>query len=267
LAANDQPAGEDAAVLQAILAATDPLSLIHYRTTRTGWHLQLNELRSYRPKRAAEAAATTIRRPFDAAKFNFNRVPDEAFWTGTWQGHNLACFYNKYPFEPYHVVLVPEPEAGQEQFLRPADHDTAWEVSQSLSHVEPGVVVAYNALGAFASVNHLHFQMIFGGHDLPILSADLANYPILVHEHRQPEAAWREIHQLQTANQPFHVLYAPGRILVLPRRFQGSYEQPEWTTGFAWYELSGNIILVNAPAFESLTDAQIEHALKPLEVH
>jgi hypothetical protein len=77
----------------------------------------------------------------------------------------------------------------------------------------------------------------------------------------EPTAGHEQFLRLQNANQPFNLAYAPGRSVVIERKFQGSYDQPAWNTGFAWYEFSGALILIDQLAYASLTDAQIEAAL------
>jgi hypothetical protein len=254
--------GEDVQILRYALGAPDPFALIHHRTTPAGRLLQFNELRARRPKREAGAAATTIHRPFEPDKFNFTRIPDESYWQGESQGRGLSLYYNKYPFEPYHTSIVLEPTAGHEQFLRAADHQFAWNFLNGLAASQPKLILAYNSLGAYASINHLHFQMVSQGARLPLLTAaDPRTAPVPVTIHTTAAATWQHLDRLQNANQPFNLAYAPGRSVVIERKFQGSYDQPAWNTGFAWYEFSGALILIDQLAYASLTDAQIEAAL------
>jgi diadenosine tetraphosphate (Ap4A) HIT family hydrolase len=251
---------EDQAVLRFIAQAPDPLNLIHYRQTPEGWQLQLNELRAHRPGRSASQPATTIHQSFDAAKFNFTHVPGEVFWTDQQSGTSISYAYNKYPFEPYHTLVIPDPPARREQFLRASDHDLVWKLCQTLGQSEPNIVLAYNALGAYASVNHLHFQMILDGSKLPLLRSR-TSYPIPIEEYNDPIAGWTRLDHLQQTNQPFNVLYTPGHLLIITRHFQGSYSEPAWTSGFAWYELAGSFIVDGQASFEAIADSQIVNAL------
>ncbi|HSX02552.1 MAG TPA: hypothetical protein VLI05_04545 [Candidatus Saccharimonadia bacterium] len=249
---------EDVQVLRLALLAGDPLALSQRRTTAAGWQIQLNRLRGFRPHRAAGSRATTLHRPFDSAGFSFERVPHEAYAHVDFCGQSVALFFNKYPFEPYHTVVVPDVAGRHPQILRQSDHELAWELQTALAPILPNVATGYNALGTFASVNHLHFQTVISDQNLPLMHLpELSAYPISVRQYHTSAAAWHQIDELQQANQPFNLVYAPGRVIVIPRRFQGSYEQADWVSGFAWYELAGSFIVSDEAQYHRLTDAAI----------
>jgi diadenosine tetraphosphate (Ap4A) HIT family hydrolase len=256
------PDSEDEQVLQFALTQPDPLALIRRRTTPGRWTLQLNELRTRRPLREGVAAATRNHQPFDPAKFNYSKLAHEIFWQAEIAGQTAAFYYNKYPVQPYHTLIVPDPVAGKEQFLQRAVHDLAWQLAAHLRLAFPELALGYSSLGSNASVNHLHFHLVPDARPFPLLSQDPAGYLIPVHEHRSPDSAWAAIDELQRTNRPFVLIYTPGRMLLIPRRFQGSYEQPTWTHGFAWGELAGGIIVHGTEAFATITDADIEAAIR-----
>ncbi len=254
---------EDFQVLRHIFAASDPFALVHHRTTPAGFGLQYNELRSFRPRRESTTATPTVHRPFEPAKFNFTHISGERYWQGSFGNKLLACYYNKYPFAPYHTSLVPDPDSDHEQFLTQPYHELAWNFLQALAGEQPKAVLGYNSLGSYASINHLHFQLVADGHKLPLLhSKNLTTYPIPVTEHQNIQTAWRQIAHLQATQQPFNLIYSAGRMIVIERQFQGTYPQPNWTTGFAWYELCGGIITVSEDAFDRITDDDITTALQ-----
>lgn len=258
-------ASEDATVLQFALAHTSPQGFVHQRVTAGGWQILASELRNFRPRREAAQVADALHQPFDPSRFNFGRVDQQVFLQGTFGGTELALYYQKYPLMAYHCMAVPQPQAGHEQFLRPADHQLAWELVAALQPALPGAVVAYNSLGAFASINHLHFHIMPNGTNLPIWSRLHAQtYPLPVALETNQKAAWKTISQLQDQGQTFNLLYHPGQIAIIPRRAQGTYQQPDWTSGLAWFELAGGIFVTNQTAFTTLTDAQIEAALHEL---
>jgi len=259
LNASANEASEDEHELNFIFSVGNPMALIRSRTTPHGWQVRFNEIRSLRPKRAARDIATTIHQPFNPHAFNYAEAITESFWSGTWRSYQLDFLFNKYPIEPYHAVIVPNVARHHEQYLTADYHQLAWNLEATLSHYQPELILAYNALGASASVNHLHYQLITSSQHLPLLHRKVARpYPIVVETFDTPETAWRAIAALQNANQPFNVIYAPSKAYIVPRRFQGSFQQPSWTTGFAWYELAGGILTVDEAAFKSLTDHQIE---------
>jgi diadenosine tetraphosphate (Ap4A) HIT family hydrolase len=249
---------EDEHILSYVYEATDPLSLIHERTTPHGWQIQFNELRALRPRRESQTPMHSLRKPYDPQAFNFNMVPMEAFWKGEWHGRAVSLFYNKFPFEPYHTLIVPEPKAKLEQFIRPEDHAFIWDLQAYLSQHQPNLVIGYNPHGAGESVNHLHFQLTPGAGDLKLFKNDSKRHPLRIDTFTTSESAWRQLDKLQITNRPFDAVYAPGRLHIIERAFQGTHQQPSWTTGFAWYEISGGIITIDEAAYRTLTDSQIE---------
>lgn len=253
------PAGtDDEHILSYIFSVSRPFNLIHHRVTTHGWPVSFNEFRALRPTRDAVRSINALHKQFDPKSFNFNVVPREAFWRGTFRHRRVSLFYNKFPIERYHSLIVPDPEARQEQFLEPADHALAWDAQAVLSRHQPRLVIAYNAHGAGESVNHLHFQIVPSTSDLPLMRKSVQeHYPIPVAEFSSPEAAWRHIHRLQSENRAFNAVYLPGRALIIERAFQGHYQTPSWTNGFGWYELMGGILTLDERAYRSLTDDQI----------
>lgn len=252
------PAGtDDEHILSFVHGVRDPFSLIHYRHTPGGWEVQFNELRALRPKRESLKAIHVVHKEYDEHSFNFNVVPQEAFWSGNWRGQNLGLYYNKFPFEQFHTLVVPEPLAGREQFIEAEDHALVWDLQAYLSREQPKLIIGYNSHGGGESVNHLHFQLAPQGGDLRLFTHDPKDHPLPVAVFTDSAAAWRHIHRLQQTNRPFNAVYAPGRLYVIERAFQGYHQVPAWTTGFAWYELSGGIITVDEPAYKSLGDDQI----------
>ena len=137
-----------------------------------GWELQFNHLRSFRPKRITAKVPERLHAPFDEAGFHFNKgfMQKEAFWAGELCGRHATLYYNKYPFVDFHGLLVPERESCLSQYLTEAHHFYLWEVSAALAQNLPGVGFGYNSLGAFASVNHLHFQMFIKPQGFPVMA-------------------------------------------------------------------------------------------------
>lgn len=255
----DPKADGDEHVLSYILGVHDPFQLVHHRVTPAGWRITFNEMRSLRPSRNATKPMDHNHEPFDATKFNFSLVPDEAFWHGRHLHRPISLFYNKYPIERYHSLIVPNPDDNREQFLQPEDHAFAWDLHAVLSEHQPRLLIGYNAFGAAASVNQLHFQLMPDAPALNLLQREaLDHYPIPVAHFDSSDAAWRHIHRLQSENRAFNAVYAPGRMYVIERAYSGQYQLPAWTTGFAWWELSGGILTIDEAAFRTLTDDQIQ---------
>ena len=161
---------DDLAVFTAIEnAGVEPLSC--WQRFRVGdWELVYNPMRALRPARASSEAVSCITQPFDAARFNFNKpfLKPEILWQGDWHGIELRVLYNKFPFAPFHLIVVPDPSLQMPQYLTAEYHALIWSLLVQQQSVLPGFAVGYNSLGACASVNQLHFQSIIREDPLPI---------------------------------------------------------------------------------------------------
>ncbi|MBU0593118.1 MAG: hypothetical protein KKH74_05190 [Gammaproteobacteria bacterium] len=233
------------------------------------WELQFNHLRSFRPKRITSRVPERLRAPFDEAGFHFNKgfMQKEAFWAGELLGRHATLYYNKYPFVDFHGLLVPERDSCLPQYLTEAHHFYLWEATAALAQTLEGVGFGYNSLGAFASVNHLHFQMFIKPEGFPVMAPAWRHnggekpYPAACLVFSDAKSAWTGIHQLHEDETPYNLLYAAGRMYLFPRRKQGTYPQPAWTSGFTWHELAGGIITFNREDYERLDAASIEREL------
>uniref|UniRef100_A0A0D9XXL2 GDP-D-glucose phosphorylase 1 n=1 Tax=Leersia perrieri TaxID=77586 RepID=A0A0D9XXL2_9ORYZ len=141
-----------------------------------GFVAQLNEGRHLK-KRPTEFRVDRVLQPFDAAKFNFTKVGqeevlfqfensggDESFFvesspiSAADRAPNVVAI-NVSPIEYGHVLLIPRvldrlpQRIDQESFLL-ALHMAAEAAS-------PYFRLGYNSLGAFATINHLHFQAYY----------------------------------------------------------------------------------------------------------
>jgi len=265
LRAGRQPQGaEDDLGVFLRLVATGFDGLADTETRAAGpFEVQFNHLRAFRPPRNTSRAVETIRAAFDPAAFNFNRpfLAREVFWEGRLGGSAARLLYNKFPFAELHGLLVPEPEAGHAQFLGEDHHHWVWSLCRELGPRLPGFGVGYNALGAYASVNHLHFQTFLRPTPLPLAAAQWRHnggdlpYPAECVRLDQAEAAWRYLDGLHRSDTAYNLLYLPDRLYCLPRRKQGSYAHAGWTGGYAWYEMCGGAVTFNREDYLGL-DAQ-----------
>ena len=233
------------------------------------WEVQFNQLRSFRPLRDSQRLLHSIHMPFDEQAFHFNKpfLRHEVIWSGELLGETIDLFYNKYPFVDLHGLLVPQRQRCLPQYLLWDVHEYVWRLVQHLGRRLPGVRVGYNALGAFASVNHLHLQLFVRQRALPVEHAGWVHnggarrYPVACLVCDEPEPAWRLIERLHEQNHAYNLLYTPARMYCLPRRKQGEFALPAWSSGFSWYELCGGMITFNRQAFSSLSEALITDRL------
>lgn len=233
------------------------------------WEVQFNHLRAFRPMRNSQRPIARIRQPFDNAAFNFNRpfMQQEALWSGRLLGQPVDLYYNKYPFVDSHCLLVPARERGLEQYHLRDMHELVWRLVDELAGALPGVRVGYNALGAFASVNHLHFQLFVRTGALPVENAGWKHngggrdYPVVCCRFEDCAAAWSAIEHLQAQNQAYNLLYTPQAMYCMVREKQGGFMLPEWSAGLSWYELCGGMLTFNRDDFATLDSALIDAAL------
>jgi ATP adenylyltransferase/5',5'''-P-1,P-4-tetraphosphate phosphorylase II len=126
--------------------------------------------------------------------------------------------------------------------------------------------VAYNSLGAGASVNHRHFQS-FVADALPLAHARWAHhggdtvYPLPCEVYRDAEAAWQRLAALQAANQPFNLIYGRDLLYVIPRRAQDDAGLDADTRGWGWSEMAGGLTVFRRDAYTAMTAARFAQAL------
>lgn len=258
-------------LLKIICIGLDQLGATEHRSAGI-WNVQFNHLRSFRPRRTAQAPVQGIRAPFNRNGFHFNKafLESERFWQGREDGRPLALFYNKFPFVDFHALLVPDAEREREQFLLEEDHRFIWQFTLRLSQPLPGVGFGYNAYGAFASVNHLHFQMFIKEKGWPVMNSGWRHnggadqYPSECVAFDSPQESWHYIASLHRQEFAYNLLYIPGQVFCFRRRHQGTYEQSPWTSGFAWYEMSGGMITFNRQDFETLDEPTITREFSKL---
>jgi hypothetical protein len=149
-------------------------------------------------------------------------------------------------------------------------HGWAWNVAAELGAGLPGFGLAYNSLGAQASVNHLHFQSFMAATDLPVLSPHFTHnggnrpYPLPCQVANAADTAWLMLDELHQQATPYNLVYTPGRLHILPRLPQGSHANPDWGAGLAWSELAGAVTVFTREDFEALTEPDISAALSAL---
>lgn len=230
------------------------------------WQYQFNQLRSFRPTRMTKFQHNgKMFTPYVDSHFHFNKpfMAKECFWKGKYNGKQLDLFYNKYPFADLHGLIVPERESCLPQFLSQDMHQYTWQLTNSLSKTLSGVGLGYNSYGAYASVNHLHFQMFVHSKGLPVShpqwkhNGGVENYPLDVIKFDDVLQAWEFIDELHNKNQAYNLLYMPGLIYVIPRKIQGSVDVPHWSSGFTWYELSGAMLSFNRDDYQGLSSEDV----------
>ncbi|KAM3255226.1 hypothetical protein ACQJBY_048544 [Aegilops geniculata] len=258
-----------------------------------GFVAQLNEGRHLK-KRPTEFRVDRVLQPFDSAKFNFTKVGQEevlfqfenggsddsyflrsAATTVADRAPNVVAI-NVSPIEYGHVLLIPRvldhlpQRIDQESFLL-ALHMAAEAAS-------PYFRLGYNSLGAFATINHLHFQaatqripLAEGGIKSGVKVSKLMNYPVrgLVFEEGNTlndlanlvssACIW-----LQDNNVPYNVLISDSgrKIFLFPQCYaekqalgEVSQELLDTQVNPAVWEISGHIVLKRRDDYEEASEA------------
>lgn len=259
--------------LKLITMGFENLRTTEYRQTEN-WELQFNQLRSLRPKRMSGEIITTLLQDFNEEAFHFNKafLDKEIFWSGSIAGTRVKLLYNKFPFATLHGLLVPEPEKNLPQFLEAGMHDFISSFCRHLGNNIPNIGIAYNAYGAGASINHLHFQTFCMQHPLPVLhdhwkhNGGNAPYPVTCKVFDDSEHAWANINKLHQNNITYNIIYLPEKIILLPRQYQGEFNIPDWMENFAWNELCGSMTTFNQDDFQGLDEETMTTALSALRL-
>lgn len=266
---------------------------------RYGFIAQLNEGRHLK-KRPTEFRVDKVLQPFDGNKFNFTKVgQDEVLFqfdaskTGEVQFLPDASIdvenspsmvaINVSPIEYGHVLLIPRileclpQRIDRESFLLALD--------MAIEAGNPYFRLGYNSLGAFATINHLHFQAYYLAVPFPIEKAptkrittlevgveisELVNYPVrgLVFEGRN---SLRDLSNavsdacicLQNNNIPYNVLISDcgKRIFLLPQCYaekqalgEVSSELLDTQVNPAVWEISGHMVLKRKKDYEEASE-------------
>jgi GDP-L-galactose phosphorylase len=159
-----------------------------------GFVAQLNEGRATK-KRATEFRVDRVCQPFDSTKFNFTKaVMKEVlfqFNAGAVQRtkyHSSALcgpspnlvLINVSPIEYGHVLLVPRVNDCIPQIV---DQTSLLFALQCANEVSSSFFrLGYNSLGAFGTINHLHFQGYFLERAYPVERAPTAPVAHLPHK-------------------------------------------------------------------------------------
>lgn len=268
-----EPEDDILVFLKLMAMGIDMVSQTEFRLTKQ-WELQFNHIRSLRPARNSKNVIEGIYLDFNPDGFHFNKpyLQKECFWSGHMNGRQMDIFYNKFPFARFHSLLVPEKQACLPQFLTSEYHEYIWQVTEQLGLTLPGIGMAYNSYGGFSSINHLHFHLFIKEHPLPIMNPVWVHngghktYPLQCRIFDSVQPAWTFLESLHDAHISYNLIYLPGKIYCIPRKHQGTYPDAQWSSGFAWYEVSGGFTTFNHTQFSELDCSQLEQELALLSL-
>ncbi|KAL4554084.1 hypothetical protein LXL04_037292 [Taraxacum kok-saghyz] len=266
---------------------------------KLGFIAQLNEGRHLK-KRPTEFRVDKVLQPFDENKFNFTKVGQEevlfqfeASEDGEVQFHPNAPInvdsspsvvaINVSPIEYGHVLLIPR---ILEHLPQRIDHKSLlYALYMAREAGSQYFRLGYNSLGAFATINHLHFQAYYLAVPFPIEKAptrkttdlnggvvisEILNYPVrgLVYESGNgiedlSNAVSDSCICLQDNNIPYNVLISDSgrRVFLLPQCYaekqalgEVSGELLDTQVNPAVWEISGHMVLKRKEDYEGASE-------------
>lgn len=233
------------------------------------WEIVYNPIRQLRPARASTEVLSSIKQPYDENRFHFNKpfLKPEVLWEGEYRGVNSRVLYNKFPFSEYHLLIVLSPEKNRSQLLTQPSHQYVFSLLEELGNVYPGFGIGYNSLAAGASVNHFHFQGFICEKKFSIEKDLWAHnggdtaYPLEVKRFMDAGSSWGYLERLIMQDQAFNCLYRNGYCYVVPRKYQGTVELPDWLNGAGWIDVAGAITVPDVQTFNAIDEQSVAGAL------
>ncbi|MBU1999448.1 MAG: NUDIX domain-containing protein, partial [Candidatus Omnitrophica bacterium] len=233
-------------------------------------------------RRPVQMETSSLNQPFDTGKFNFNKVAGAEIIA---QGINLAgvstdVIVNVNPFLDGHILVVPERTDEHSQYYISQVAKVAFELLRKANL--RSYKVAYNSVGAFASINHLHLQALdYQRPYMPVEAAakdflfeisgvsiwKLKDWPLRTFVLSGENAEKLELQLssfisiLHELNQPFNIIFTCDNekyfsAYIFPRKFQGP---SKFGTGVAYLEVGGEILFVQQ------ADKSLEESLQIYE--
>lgn len=269
-----QASDDDCQVFAALLET----GIAHYHAweqkSLSPWRAAFNPFRDLRPQRASRERFATLKRVFDEKRFHFDRpfLKPEILSEERFNGQPIRVLYHKFPFVAYHLLILPDPTGHHPQFMTEWSHQLSWDLTAHAAERIPGFGLAYNSLGASASVNHLHVHGFVETEPFSIENKVWQHnggdrpYPLQCHPMHSAADSWALIEKLHHDHQPYNLLYRPSVCYVIPRLPQGLRELPQWLPDAGWYELSGAFNLISYHNFDDLHAVDIEAGLSRLKL-
>ncbi|KAL3719491.1 hypothetical protein ACJRO7_004455 [Eucalyptus globulus] len=269
-----------------------------------GFIVELNEGRHLK-KRLTEFRVDQVLQDFDEKKFNFTKVGQEEVLFMFEQSDDCYSHFfpsapaifkptspnvvaiNVSPIEYGHVLLIP---CVLDCLPQRIDHMSFFlALSLAKEAANPFFRVGYNSLGAFATINHLHFQAYYLAYPFPVekvptlrvmtstsmqrngvVVSQLLKFPVRSLVFEGGDTLWdlssavaNSCILLQHNNIPFNVLIADcgKRVFLFPQcyaekqaRGEVSQELLETQVNPAVWEIGGHIVLKRREDFENASE-------------
>ncbi|XP_055599205.1 GDP-D-glucose phosphorylase 1 [Uranotaenia lowii] len=139
-------------------------------TGRFRFLLQLNRKRT--TERRKPDVIDGLRPNFDPSRFNFTKVASGEILLELMVGESVvSLLINNSPLTENHVLIVPDRVSCLPQILTESSLNSVIRILVALG--DPNYSIGYNSSGALASVNHLHFHLVYLRHPIYIEQVNL----------------------------------------------------------------------------------------------
>lgn len=262
--------------------------------------VEFNPLRALRHRRAADISHSSLYASFNPKNFNYGSDkgmdPEASVEFGC---SDISLMFNKFPFASGHSLFVYSRNGQMEDGVLNTSlrypqffNQRTLEVISKLRATYPKRVFAWNALGAYGSVNHGHIQAADDESEFPITTKALTNsqvaswpvaHKVFIGDQSLEQAAQciREIHNLHfekgNSSLFYNFLSVGERVYLFFRTAQelfgkGIAEEPDdddpqvrakypllaqyrmLGTGPAFAECAGRLIVADAKQFNTLKE-------------
>jgi hypothetical protein len=233
------------------------------------WQCAYNPMRALRPERASNEQFTVLQRPFDNNAFHFDKafLHPEIISEENFDGADLRLMYHKFPFAPFHLLIVIDATKQRAQVLDEKTHLMTWNLTNHIGNKVSGFGLSFNSIGAGASVNHLHIHGFIENsvysveHQVWEHNGGDKQYPLKVDCFSSVSESWQLIDHFHQNNLPYNLLYRAGKCIVIQRKPQGSIKLPDWLGSIGWYEACGGFNLSDESVYQSISAGNINTAL------
>lgn len=242
--------------------------------------LHINRIRECRPQGLAKSSDVKIDAPRKPGDFHFGGL--ECDYEQFYKIEDYDILYNRYPFAPFHFLMVPDRKPKDEKNIHNQylDPETDQGVLEAILRIVQnpdykGIRIGYNSLGAHASRNGFHFHgFIVNDNWAPSIenkikdlkkSGRMNNYYGLAEWITKEDGIdalkdfLKNIYMInkignENSSVTYNLYFTPEGIACFPRKHQGDktyrklLDDSNFTTGYAFFEMCGDIVCpINNP--------------------
>ena len=87
------------------------------------------------------------------------------------------------------------------------------------------------------------------------------DYPLTVKCFTDTGLAWDYMNDLINQDNAFNCLYRKHSCYIIPRKYQGTVELPDWLAGAGWLDVAGVMTVSDETTFDSINEQSVTQAL------